>query len=477
LVGINEKLMVNGSARNWLGRVGLALLAAAVLFGRIDVGDRSVRYAMVAKSILYTGDWVQMHMADEPYYSKPPLCFWATAIAFRHLGVSVATSRLFAALCSFGTVLLLYATVRCYRSEAEALMAGAILCLIPSFIRICGDGDLDGPQLFFLALAVWGYARGTTGRRTFPLIFIGLGCGLGALTKSPFPLLLFLVFLLHAALTRQMRRLLRPWFWLGLVLGATVVLPWYMAMISREPEFLQLHFGQQMADRVLSDGKYATVVDERPEAMRQLMTRLLPWTLLALAGVWLGIRACRQRRGGYPLLLFLYMLVLGGGTYLVRRLSFHYNVPLFLPIVALAAYALGHWLSERARDTVPRVVFGVAVVALVAVTVLPVSFRGSRWGALRRMAPAIRTLVPPGQPVIGCRLLADDAVSESSRPVFFFCDRLLDDHDDPAEVVHMKPFAVLSSKWAFAKALEPAGYRAVQQEDDLTLAVYAPPEK
>jgi len=109
---------MSDGACNWLGRLGLCLLAAAVLFGRIDEGDRSVRYATAAKSILYTGDWVQMHMADEPYYNKPPLCFWATAIVFRHLGASIATARAFSALCSFGTVLLLYAMVRCYRSDA-----------------------------------------------------------------------------------------------------------------------------------------------------------------------------------------------------------------------------------------------------------------------------------------------------------------------------------------------------------------------
>lgn len=64
----------------------LAALATAVLAGRLGEGDLvgdPVIYAAAAKSILVRRDWLTLHLGGQPFFDKPPLVMWLTALSFQ----------------------------------------------------------------------------------------------------------------------------------------------------------------------------------------------------------------------------------------------------------------------------------------------------------------------------------------------------------------------------------------------------------
>src|ERR1051325_553677 len=80
----------------------LLLVSSSVLFFRLHRNklqswDEAV-YAESAKEMAQEGDWLTPHWNEEPFYQKPPLAIWMTAILFRWFGVNELNGRAFAAV-------------------------------------------------------------------------------------------------------------------------------------------------------------------------------------------------------------------------------------------------------------------------------------------------------------------------------------------------------------------------------------------
>ena len=86
-----------------------ALLAAAWFAG---LGQRDLfqtdegRYAEIPREMLATGDWVTPRLDGLKYFEKPPLQYWATAVAYSAFGASNGSSRLWTASTGFLCILM-----------------------------------------------------------------------------------------------------------------------------------------------------------------------------------------------------------------------------------------------------------------------------------------------------------------------------------------------------------------------------------
>ncbi|MEW5724214.1 MAG: glycosyltransferase family 39 protein, partial [Thermodesulfobacteriota bacterium] len=88
-----------------LTAAGLILFAG---LGRAPLFDRDEgEYATVARSMLERADWVVPHVNERPYYEKPALYFWLTALCFKLFGYNEAAARLPSALAGLALVLLM----------------------------------------------------------------------------------------------------------------------------------------------------------------------------------------------------------------------------------------------------------------------------------------------------------------------------------------------------------------------------------
>src|SRR5947208_1297262 len=182
----------NGDASRPGAGLGLALLATALLAGRLAEGDLigdPVIYAAVAKSMLVRGEWTTLYLAGQPFFDKPPLVVWLAALAFKLFGVSTWSARLPGVALGIAACLVLWRLGAFLFDERVGLAAGAILALTPGFVRFGSTLLLDtalalGALAGLLATAR-AFARGGRGLWQagvwFGVAFLGKGAlALGA---------------------------------------------------------------------------------------------------------------------------------------------------------------------------------------------------------------------------------------------------------------------------------------------------------
>ena len=114
----------------------LALVYALLWFGTLNyrhlIPSDEGRYAEIAREMLVTGDWVTPRYNGYKYFEKPPLQVWATAIAFKALGIGDWQARLWTALTGFLTIIAVGLTsAKLYGARAgflSAVVLASALC-------------------------------------------------------------------------------------------------------------------------------------------------------------------------------------------------------------------------------------------------------------------------------------------------------------------------------------------------------------
>jgi 4-amino-4-deoxy-L-arabinose transferase-like glycosyltransferase len=80
------------------------------------------RYAEIPREMVVSGDWTTPRLNELKYFEKPPLQYWATALAYKVFGEHQWTSRLWAALTGFlGVLLAWFAGTRLFGRQAGAM--------------------------------------------------------------------------------------------------------------------------------------------------------------------------------------------------------------------------------------------------------------------------------------------------------------------------------------------------------------------
>src|SRR5881409_2703319 len=136
----------NGDASRPGAGLGLALLATALLAGRLAEGDLigdPVIYAAVAKAMLVRGEWATQYLAGQPFFDKPPLVVWLAALAFKLFGVSTWSARLLGVALGIAACLVLWRLGAFLFDERVGLAGGAFLALTPGFVRFGNTLLLD----------------------------------------------------------------------------------------------------------------------------------------------------------------------------------------------------------------------------------------------------------------------------------------------------------------------------------------------
>ena len=101
----------------WLGALNLRALYAP------DEG----RYAQIPQAMVASGDWVTPRLNDLKYFEKPPLQYWATAMAFTAFGEHDWSARLAPALFGLIGALLVGWAARRTGGDASGRYAGLLL--------------------------------------------------------------------------------------------------------------------------------------------------------------------------------------------------------------------------------------------------------------------------------------------------------------------------------------------------------------
>lgn len=347
-------------------RLFAGLLALFLIwFGTLDyrklVKPDEGRYAEISREMALSGYWVTPRLNGLKYFEKPPLQYWATALAFEAFGQSEWTARLWTALTGFLGVLLAGFTARRLFGPTAAFYAVAILASSLLYVAMAHINTLDMGLSFFLELAVCGFLLAQEGNRRW-MLAAWAGLALAVLSKGIVALVLTGgTLLLYSLLSRDWTPWRRLEFMRGLPLFLLIAAPWFIAVSLANPEFPRFFFIHEHFERFLTTSHRRTAPGWYFVPI--LILGALPWTNMALQALpqaW-AKRAMPEFQARRFLLLWC-LVVFAFFSVSQSKLP-SYILPLF-PALALL---LADFLNRMSR----RALLGhIGVVALVALTCL-----------------------------------------------------------------------------------------------------------
>ena len=281
------------------------------------VGADEPRYAQIAHEMLTKLDHAQgiegrleacitPILYGKPWLEKPALYYWRAMFAFREFGVHDWSARIPSASFAFVLVTLTYLHIRRFRPGGQldaALITAGCVGIIAFARGASTDMQLAAP--FCIGMLGW-YAWYETGSK-FWLFDIYFFVGAATLAKGPVaPFLALTTVLAFAALRREWSLLRRSLWWPGIILYLAMVLPWFIAVQRRNPNFLRVFFLEHNIER-FTTGRYQ---HDQPFwfYVPIALLALTPWAVIAMAAFTDAIqesiaewkaRRCKDRYVGH----------------------------------------------------------------------------------------------------------------------------------------------------------------------------------
>lgn len=281
------------------------------------------RYAEIARKMVETGNWITPQFDyGVPFWGKPPLHSWLSALGLETLGVTEFAARLPIFLTSLLALFLVYRWSKRLLGRNAALIVALCLTSMGMFFAASAIVMTDMPMALGCIMVMIGYWNAThlapnakSDLRWGLFMFLGLAIGL--LAKGPvatvlcvMPIGLFTVITWRWSVLKRL-----PWL-RGCLLLAGIVLPWYIAAEIATPGFLRYFIiGEHFERFVVSgwDGDLYGNGHARPKGMIWLfwLATLFPWTfalvVLCLRPVKL-VKTFTTDKTRLPLYLALWMI-------------------------------------------------------------------------------------------------------------------------------------------------------------------------
>ena len=335
--------------------IGLLLAFTLVWFATLDhrrlFNPDEGRYAEIPREMVASGDWITPRLNDIKYFYKPPLQYWATALAYSAFGEHHWTARLWPALTGFAGILLTGVAAARLFGPGAGVIAAAVLAGSLFWNLIGHINTLDMGVSAFLAAAVFAVClaetapRGSTQSRRWrdgAWVFLALAVLSKGLIGAALPALAVFA---YALWQRDPGLILRLRPIRGTLILLAVTAPWFIAVSLANPEFPHFFFIHEHVERFLTrvHGRYEPAWYFMPI----LAAGLLPWSaalpLVAAAG------ARRDAAAGFQpgrFLLCWIVVVFAFFSASSSKLS-AYILPIWPALAALVGAAFARRLDQR----------------------------------------------------------------------------------------------------------------------------------
>lgn len=324
----------------WQAALVLALLGlyAYFLFYHLGVRayidwDESI-YAQVAKEALLNRQPLSFTFFGQPWFEKPPLMFWLIMLGYKIFGINELGGRFFVALLALATIVLTYFFVKkLSRSFLAAFLALASYAICFHFFFHSYFLEFDIPVTFFVLLSLFGFILAEENPKYFYLFFSALGLGL--LTKSVIGLLPLPIIFLYLLARRNFKILKNKHFAYGLLLLATIVVPWHLWETLRfGKNFWNSYFFYHVIDRyatplennggpwnfyfqvLVQNGAFAllTAVSTLYFALKSIKNKNYLLPLLGFVFIYIFFSAAKTKGVGYIVVMYPYLMAMFGMT-------------------------------------------------------------------------------------------------------------------------------------------------------------------
>jgi 4-amino-4-deoxy-L-arabinose transferase-like glycosyltransferase len=192
--------MTSAFARNRTAFM-LFVVAAVVIFAGIGVRDAwppdEPRFALVAKEMVTSGQWLIPMRGGEIYPDKPPIFMWCIALFYLVTGSLSVAMLLPSAIASLITLALTYRLARALADEKTAIFSMLLLLLSPQFVIQAKFAQIDALVACFIWVGVYGFVRHFCIAKSWRWYYMAWAAmGLGIITKGVgfLPVLIFIPF-------------------------------------------------------------------------------------------------------------------------------------------------------------------------------------------------------------------------------------------------------------------------------------------
>jgi 4-amino-4-deoxy-L-arabinose transferase-like glycosyltransferase len=280
------------------------------------VGPDEPRYAWIARAMAESGDWVTPRLYGQPWFEKPALYYWVTAIGLRLNLQPEWAARLPSALAALAAALAIgWLGWKHYDGEESFLQRPAFLAplIFSTSVAAIGFSRAATPDMLFSAFVTLAMAcaasvlqgrqalraaesatSGAPPREMLTVALFGAFLGLAVLAKGPAGVLLAGGALaLWAFATSQWRTAFRLAHPAAIGAFCVVALPWYILCAVRNPDFMRVFIFQHNFQR------YLTPVFQHRQPFWFFgwitVLAMLPWTVLLIPAAQEGLRLWREK--------------------------------------------------------------------------------------------------------------------------------------------------------------------------------------
>ena len=351
----------------------LLFLFAGTIF-LFNLGQRDLwepdetRYAVVAREMRDSGDWIVPHLNGEIYAEKPPLFFWLVNLSTFFFGEnSELTNRLPSALAGLFAVLITFVFAKRLFNEKAGLFSGLALATCLLFPQVSRWMVLDSLLVLLFLMATFFLHHGfyLREKRRRDYLLAGLFMGLGVLTKGPVAYLPLLVFLVVGLCEKEVKRIWnRDLLW-GVLFSLFVVMLWLVPACWRG--------GQAYAEDILLERSVTRFIKEGAHFHAgslflyfiRFPAEFIPWFVFLLVAFVFGLKGNTEKRREFVFLALWFAVI-----FVFFTLSKAKKDTYILPLYPAAAMMVG-WLWDagpslpRARKLIGACLLFSAIVSLV----------------------------------------------------------------------------------------------------------------
>lgn len=359
--------------------VVLLILIRAFLNYAIPLMDKTeARYSEIARIMAETNNWTTLQIDyGVPFWAKPPLSTWLSAISFNIFGVNEFAVRFPYLLLNILVILLVGKYAK--RKGLDFLLPALILLTIPEFLLHTGVVSTDTALAFCVTLVMISFWEGIHNKeQTFWKYLFFAGLGLGLLAKGPIIIILtappiFVWMVLFKQYKTVWKKL--PWI-VGIIITAIIAIPWYYLAEQKTPGFIDYFIVGEHFKRFLSSGwkgdKYG-FPKSQPLGMIWvfLFVFTIPWIQILISKLWKNKSILFKNKWVSFLLFWLLWTPL---FFTVSKSLIHpYIMPIMVPIALLITY----WWEDLKY---PKRIIGIGLVfpILALVVYIAISFTSKK---------------------------------------------------------------------------------------------------
>ena len=167
----------------------LLLIALVVIGAGIGLRDPwpsdEPRFALAAKQMVESGDWLFPHRGSELYSDKPPMLFWLEAASYTVIGNWRIAFLLPSLLAALGCLACVYDLGRRLWNRQVGLYAASALLITFQFVYQTKRAQIDPLVMFYITAANWGLLVHLLKGPDWRAFWFGCFCaGLGVITKG-----------------------------------------------------------------------------------------------------------------------------------------------------------------------------------------------------------------------------------------------------------------------------------------------------